>query len=63
LRITITTKAKSYGKSKLFSQNIVDCYSVSPQGFFFPLFLCFLFWYHFIQNYLCQFYYYFLSWL
>jgi hypothetical protein len=59
LRITITTKAKSYGKSKLFSQNTVDCYSVSPQGFFFPFFVFFL--YHFFQNYLCQFYYYFLS--
>jgi len=41
LRITITTKAKSYGKSKLFSQNTVDCYSVSPQGFFFPFFCVF----------------------
>jgi hypothetical protein len=48
LEFNFVIKFSHVGKALLlFSQNTVDCYSVSPRGFFFLWFF---------QNYLCQFY-------
>jgi len=55
LRIKITIKLKSCAKNTIASlTKHLDCYSISPQGFFFLLFF---------QNCLCWFFFLILSWL